>query len=148
MPQEDQQEIKFVFIARGIPGSGKTTFAKLLYNTYSMMLPDFTVYHAIDDLHTDESGEFLWDEDLEEERYNKLFSDFKESCDTNKAFIIVDAMNLQKKDYMPYVKYAEMAGYSVTTVVPPQPSAKEAAKRNKHFVTKEQIEEMITRWEG
>ena len=109
---------------------------------------DFTAYHAIDDLHTDEGGNFFWNEDLEEELYGVLFSNFKKSCDENKAFIIVDAMNLEKKDYAAYVNYAEMAGYRVATIVPPQPSAKEAAKRNKHFVTEEQIEEMITRWEG
>ena len=148
MLSEDQQQLRFVFIARGIPGSGKTTFSKLIYSTYNMLFPDFTAYHAIDDLHTDESGNFLWNEDLEEELYGLLFTNFKKSCDENKAFIVVDAMNLQKKDYSAYVNYAEMAGYRVATIVPPQPTAKEAAKRNKHFVTEEQIEEMITRWEG
>ena len=145
---ESEDQLKFVFIARGIPGSGKTTFSKLLYNTYNFLLPNRTDYHAIDDLHTDENGDFFWDEDKEEQRYAQLYENFKKSCDTGSWFIIVDAMNLQKQDYNHYVTYANMMGYRVTTIVPPMPTAEVGAERNKHFVTKEQIEEMITRWEG
>ena len=49
---------KIALILRGTPGSGKSTFVEFA----SKKSPKAAV-HAIDDLHRDENGNFLWDED-------------------------------------------------------------------------------------
>jgi adenylate kinase family enzyme len=60
---------KFAFIMRGVPGSGKSTTAKMLAG-------DHGVIHAVDAYHTDEKGNFLWSDEKAEERYQKNFEEF------------------------------------------------------------------------
>jgi predicted kinase len=137
---------RFAFIMRGVPGSGKSTITNLLANSFKLMGLDVAV-HRIDDLHTSEDGVFFWEDDLEEQRYNKNFDNFCESCNMHVSFIFCDAINLQKSDYNKYIDYAKSLGYFVSTVCPELPTADEAANRNKHDVTVEQIHEMLNRWE-
>ena len=141
----DKSPLRFAFIMRGVPGSGKTTFTAIISNAYKMLGHDVEV-HAVDDLHT-QDGIFWWDEDLEEERYEQNYLNFCKSVDNDVSFIFCDAINLQKRDYNKYIEYAQAKDYFVATVCPPLPAADVATKRNKHDVTKEQIDEMINRWE-
>ena len=140
------QTPKFAFIMRGVPGSGKSTFANILSNAYKMLGFDVAV-HAVDDLHTSDDGTFFWDESLEDERYLKNFENFCQSIDNGADFVFCDAINLQKNDYNKYVEYAQDKDYFVATVCPPLPTAEVAASRNQHWVTEDQIKEMLQRWE-
>ncbi len=133
---------KFAFIMRGVPGSGKSTLTNIMSNAYKMLGFDVAV-HSVDDLHTSEDGIFFWDENLENERYQKNFENFCQSCDEGRDFIFCDAINLQKKDYNKYIEYAQSHDYFIATVCPPLPTAEVAAKRNQHWVTEEQIKEML-----
>jgi predicted kinase len=63
------------------------------------------------------------------------------------SFVFCDAINLQKRDYNKYIEHAKSCGYFVSTICPDLPTAEEAASRNKHDVTIDQIREMIDRWE-
>ena len=72
--------MKMSFIMRGIPGSGKSTVAKLLASSTE------SVIHAVDDLHTDEAGVFFWDERLEKQRYDENLANFNMLIEFRKDF--------------------------------------------------------------
>lgn len=137
---------RFAFIMRGVPGSGKSTITNVISNSYKLLGFDVAV-HAIDDLHTSPDGVFFWDESLEKDRYDMNYKNFCQSCDDGFDFVFCDAINLQKKDYNKYIEYAQSKNYIVATICPPLPTAEVAASRNQHWVTKQQIDEMLERWE-
>ena len=131
---------KFAFIVRGVPGSGKSTTAQYLAGKSGIV-------HAVDSYHCDENGNFLWNDDLSEERYQKNFEAFSKSCKMNYSVVVCDCINIEKKEFQKYIDVARKHGYITSTVVLDKPSAQEAHKRNKHSVSKEQIEDMFKRWE-
>jgi predicted kinase len=131
---------KFAFIMRGVPGSGKSTTAKYLAG-------DGGIVHAVDSYHCDANGNFLWSDDLADERYQKNFEDFSESCKMNRPVVVCDCINIEKKDFQKYVDVARENGYITSTVVLDKPNSVEAHKRNKHSVAGVQIEDMLKRWE-
>ena len=57
----DLKYIKLAVILRGVPGSGKSTFVNALRS-----FPGSLAIHAVDDLHVDDQGNFLWDEENQE----------------------------------------------------------------------------------
>ena len=127
---------------RGIPGSGKSTVAKLLASSTE------SVIHAVDDLHTDEAGVFFWDERLEKQRYDENLANFKRSCERGVEVVICDCMNLTMDDYAPYVDVAEANGYIVVFVSPKLPTVDQAHVRNLHGVTRDHIAEMKARYQA
>ena len=68
---------KLAFILRGIPGTGKSTFVSFISALYS----DCAI-HAVDDLHVDDNGNFLWSESEKASRYNENYLNFIKSCDS------------------------------------------------------------------
>ena len=130
---------KFAFIMRGVPGSGKTTTANFLAGSKGSV-------HSIDDLHMNEEGNFLWNDDKEHELYEKNFVEFVSSLDKNLPVVICDCINIVKKDYLKYVNAASSRGYITSTVLMNPPAPEVAAMRNTHNVSKEQILEMYESW--
>jgi predicted kinase len=131
---------KFAFIMRGVPGSGKSTTARYLAG-------DWGIIHAVDSYHCDENGNFLWDDELEDEKYRKNFEAFSESCKMNHPVVICDCINIKREDFQKYIDIAREHGYVTSEVVLDKPNSSDAANRNKHSVSKEQIEDMFRRWE-
>ena len=131
---------KFAFIMRGVPGSGKSTTAQYLAG-------DIGVVHAVDDFHTDKDGHFRWDDDCAEERYHQNFEAFAQSCQKGYPIVVCDNINVSRDDYRKYVVCAVEHGYVTSTVTLNKLNPIEAAQRNKHNVTIEQIENMYDRWE-
>ena len=130
---------KFAFIMRGVPGSFKTTTAKHLAGQKGRV-------HSVDSLHT-HCGLFLWEDDKAEERYQKNFEMFRESCQLKVPVVVCDCMNLTKDDYQKYIDVAQEYDYIACTVVMQKPLPKEAADRNEHDVTEEQIRCFLDQWE-
>jgi predicted kinase len=130
---------KFVFIMRGVPGSFKTTTANHLAGKKGRV-------HSVDNLHT-HCGLFLWEDDKAKERYQQNFEMFRESCQLNVPVVVCDCMNLTKDDYKKYIDVAQEYGYIACTVVMQSLSPKEAANRNEHDVSEEQIRHFLDRWE-
>jgi len=133
------REQKFAFIMRGVPGSFKTTTANHLAG-------EVGIVHSVDTQHT-HCGIFLWEEDKAEERYQKNFELFRESCHLKVPVVVCDCMNLTKNDYQKYIDVAQECGYTVCTVVMQNPPAEVAAARNEHDVTEDQIRTFLDRWE-
>ena len=135
--------LKTVVILRGIPGSGKSSFVKMI-----SMCHDDTVIHEIDDLHKDAQGKFFWDEANAERLYTLNFANFVISCSKGRQLIIFDAINIEVKDFQHYVDIAEKYGYKVYVVCPNPPTPEESSKSNTHHTSAVQAREMYERWEN
>ncbi len=134
------RESKFAFIMRGVPGSGKSTTAKRLAGNDGII-------HSVDSFHKDEMGNFLWIDEKIDEYYLKNFESFSDSCQKGYSVVVCDCMNLTNDDYQKYVDVAQEFGYIVSTVSMQHPDPEEAANRNKHYVSKEQISSFLDLWE-
>ena len=131
---------KFAFIMRGVPGSGKSI-------TPQYFVRDGGRVHAVDNFHTNENGYFWWDETQVKERYQQNFEAFVQSCQEGVSTVVCDNINVTRDDYQKYVECAVDHGYITSIVTLNNPVSLEAANRNKHSVTIEQIEDMYDRWE-
>lgn len=145
---------KFAFIMRGIPGSGKSTVAKMIARGCfpgqakfdgSQRLTD-AVIHSTDDLCMVD-GEYRFDPALAGERHAQNLQNFKDSCAAGKPCVIVDNTNVKTSQYLPYIKAAEAEGYRVVIVELPHPAPVLAAQRNAHGVPIEVINQMVLDWE-
>tara|TARA_B100000131_G_C17837875_1_gene500523 strand:+ start:30 stop:488 length:459 start_codon:yes stop_codon:yes gene_type:complete len=133
---------KIAIILRGVPGSGKSSFVNLLKATSS----DIAI-HAIDDLHIDHNGNFLWDEENQSRLYTLNFANFVKSCSKSISIVVCDAINIQIKDFEKYVDIAKEFDYQVYIVTPDQPTPSESTKRNKHHTSSIQARDMYKKWE-
>lgn len=134
---------KIAIIMRGVPGSGKSTFVNMIKT-----LPGSVSIHAVDDLHTDRNGNFLWDEENAERLYTLNFANFVKSCESQVEFIVCDAINIEVDSFQKYVDIAEQYGYCVYVVCSNPPTPAESTKRNKHHTSSLQAREMYQRWES
>ena len=133
---------KIAVILRGIPGSGKSSFASFLNSRF---LEECRV-HSVDDLHTSE-GVFSWDESKAEALYHLNFSNFVKSLSEGFPLVVCDCINLEVSDFQIYLDASRAFGYNPYVVTPDMPTPDISEKRNLHGVTKEQIYKMIDRWE-
>lgn len=145
---------KYAFIFRGIPGSGKSTVAKMIARGCfpgqanrdgSQRLTDAAI-HSTDDLCMVD-GEYQFDVALAGERHAQNLQNFKDSCAAGKPCVIVDNTNVKTGQYHPYIKAAEAEGYRVVIVELPHPAPVVAAQRNAHGVPIEVINQMVLDWE-
>lgn len=136
------QAQKIAVILRGVPGSGKSTFVEILKT-----LPGPIAIHAVDDLHIDASGNFLWDEENEARLYTLNFSNFVQSCNAGIQTIVCDAINIETEAFQKYIDVAEQYDYKVYVVCPLPPSPAQSTKRNKHHTSSSQARDMYSRWE-
>jgi predicted kinase len=127
---------------RGLPGSGKSSFvSKFLKNQKESSV------HAIDDLHTNDDGNFVWDEDNAERNYELNYANFVVSCSKNKDIVVCDCMNLATREVQRYVNIAEQFGYCVYVVTANPQSTRELTRRNKHNISSVLMRELMSRWE-
>lgn len=133
---------KIAIILRGVPGSGKSTFVEAMRS-----LPGSMAIHAIDDLHTDINGNFLWDEENAERLYTLNFANFVKSCAAETNIVIFDAINIEVEDFQKYVDIANQYNYVVYVVASNPPTPAQSTKRNKHHTSSVQAKDMYARWE-
>ena len=136
-------QTKIAIIMRGVPGSGKSTFVNMIKT-----LPGSVSIHAVDDLHTDSNGNFLWDEENAERLYTLNFANFVKSCEAEVETIVCDAINIEVDSFQKYVDIAEQYGYCIYVVCSNPPTPAESTKRNKHHTSSLQAKEMYRRWES
>ena len=133
---------KIALILRGVPGSGKSSFTEMV-----KMLPGTVVIHAVDDLHTDSEGNFVWNEPREKAYYMLNLANFVKSCAEGVSVVVCDCINIQVKDFQPYLEAAQEFGYKVYVVTPDLPPPGVGETRNSHSVSAEQISQMLNEWE-
>lgn len=129
-------------ILRGVPGSGKSSFVNLLVRS-----SEEAVIHAVDDLHKNDQGEFLWSEKNAKRNYTLNFANFVISCSRKEPLIICDAINIQVEDFQRYVEIAREYDYHVYVVTSDPPTPSQSCERNKHHTSSVQAKEMYRQWE-
>lgn len=132
---------KYSFILRGIPGSGKSTAAKIIAAAF----PNYAI-HSTDDLCMVD-GEYQFDVALAGERHAQNLQNFTDSCAAGKPCVIVDNTNVKTGQYHPYIQAACHYGYRTVIVELPHPAPAIAAQRNTHGVPIEVINQMVLDWE-
>jgi predicted kinase len=120
-----------VIIMRGIPGSGKSTFAKQKY-------PSATVCSA-DHYFTDREGNYSFDIDYIQEAHEHCREEFAEAIALEEGLIVVDNTNLSMNAMEYYINKAKVHNYYIVFVRMVVP-VDVAIKRNIHDVPPETIE--------
>ncbi len=129
-----------VIIARGVPGSGKTTAVKALTVGRNAAIHSTDDYFYVD-------GEYRFDPARLAEYHDRNFKAFCASLHAGIPIVVCDNTNIQKWQYQRYVEVAQKADYRVVFLVMPHPDLVVAAKRNKHNVPLDVIRKMIKKWE-
>lgn len=133
--------MKLVTILRGIPGSGKST--------YAAKCPNAKICSADHYFYLNEERKYKFDPTELKEAHDMCFSFFCTYILFGHEHIIVDNTNIKRsgpKGFQKYIDFAKKHDYSVTEVVFPC-DLETAVKRNKHNVPKETIERMIKDFE-
>lgn len=156
---------KRVVILRGLPGSGKTSFAEFLLSTNKS-----SIRHSTDDyfLVFDETnkttvgaqtlqttghlsrGKYVFVFERLQEYHNRNYEAFCKSVKEGIELVIVDNTNIQKAHYMRYLKSAQEAGYhvDVITIGGFDPASIDLyARRNSHSVPYGAIQKMSRAFE-
>lgn len=141
-----------VYIMRGLPGSGKTTWVK---RHSELFRPNEFVVCSADDYHVDPDGIYRFKPDRVGWAHNKCLMKFISNLWTQFPHVYVDNTNTSVWELAPYYRLGEAFGYDVVIVtVLATPEA--CAARGTHGVPVETIarmqanldksEEMMPRW--
>ena len=103
--------------------------------------------HAIDDLHKDSDGNFVWNEPKEKALYMLNLANFVKSCSLGIPVVVCDCVNITFRDFKPYLEAAKEFGYKTYVVTPEHPAPPVGATRNSHSVSEKQIQTMLSDWE-
>lgn len=128
-----------VWIMRGLPGSGKSTWVD------KFLSPDYII--SVDNKRYDNEGDYRKEISFEEKcrLHNQALKDFAD-CLHQSSTIAVDNCNIEVHMIAPYYRLAQAYDYDVEVVhVIGHPII--CAKRNKHGVSEEQLWKMFKRME-
>jgi|GEM_PF-525481 len=133
----DEEHPRRVTILIGIPGSGKSTWAAKQEGA--------TVVNA-DRYHIGADGVYRYSVANAGKAHLWCYRAFLDALERRDEHIIVDNTNTQNWERSPYVKHAQLCGYTVEFKRFRCP-VERAAKRNVHGVSREIIEKMAARIE-
>lgn len=129
-----------MYILRGLPGSGKSTFVSLAAKTYVCSADH---YYMVGD-------KYLFDRNVIGDAHKMCRFKADAACKANFPEVIIDNTNTTWKEVRPYVEIADKYGYKVIFVTPRTARCNdvdECFKRNVHGVPKEAIQAMKDRWQ-
>ena len=124
---------KILYIVRGIPGSGKSTFAKTLGGQH---------YEA-DMYFIDENGDYNFDVTKIKDAHQWCQSFVKTDMTLEYPKIVVSNTSTQEWEMKPYFDLAKEFGYTVFTII----VENRHGGKNQHDVPEDKIEQMINRFE-
>lgn len=126
-----------VFIMRGLPGSGKTTVAEQLYESF----PDSSIIVSADKyMYMD--GVYKFEESKLAYAHHQCKTDFKRAIDAYIGQVIVDNTNIERRHLKWFVDYAHKRGYIVVTCTIEDFDVDACARRTKHGVPKDIVARM------
>lgn len=128
-----------VVILRGIPGSGKSTFAKKIAGTDGRI-------HSTDDLF-EKNGVYRFDPRVLRDKHNENYARFVRSLNQHIPVVICDNVNCCRWEFERYIEAANFHRYKVEIVQLPHLDPAVAASRTLHAVPEEKIREILERWE-
>lgn len=133
------ESVKVCTIVRGIPGSGKTTYANTMAKSLAYSPSD--VVCSADDFMLDENGEYNYHPSKLNYAHTMCFEKFKSLVDNGVEHVFVANTSTRKSEYERYQQYAESKGYMVFVIEMSQ------SFQNVHGVPDEHLERMKTRFE-
>lgn len=134
--------MKKLILLRGLPGSGKTTFAEFLTD---FILFDVTVcMFAADDYFTDEEGRYNFDASKLGAAHAQCERNAREAMakPDEETVIIVHNTFTTEKEMKPYLEMAQEFGFEVTSLV----VENRHGKKSVHGVPNEVMEKMKARF--
>ena len=141
---------KILVILRGLPGSGKTSFAKELTEDLKKKGISTTT-SSTDDYWYDDEGNYLFDpyflRDAHEWNQNRVRQDLK----ANVSVVIVDNCNMAREHIAPYTSLAKEFGYEVMEIIVGDfdtKSALEYHRRCTHNIPLPTIKRLATTFEA
>ena len=129
-----------LILLRGLPGSGKTTLAKIILQLRSTDEPEIL---SADDFFEDKEGDYNFDPTKLKEAHNYCQFRCSERMRQQKAKIVVANTFTQEWEMDEYFKMAERYNYRVHTVIVENRHRGE----NIHGVPKDKLQQMKNRFE-
>ena len=144
-------------VLRGLPGSGKTTFAKnLLDDSMEITLSGLTRCSA-DDYFLRPDGTYDWNPKYLKNAHEYCFKQVEEAMSLDNMswlgpcdLIVLDNTNIVRSHYKKYLDLAEQMNYTAVEVIVgsfDDDFIRQCAERNTHGVSLETIEKMAKKFE-
>ncbi len=124
---------KNLIIVRGIPGSGKTTFAEMISK----------VIFSADDYHTDKDGNYNWKPENIGKAHEWCQAQTRAAMEQGLDKICVANTSTTEREMRPYKRLAQKFGYKVFYVV----VENRHGGKNVHEVPAETLDKMTKRFE-
>lgn len=137
-----------LLLVRGLPGSGKTTFAELLASSVDPEGFPYNMFAADDFFMVD--GEYRFDPSKLGAAHADCLARTRKALEDETVAVVVHNTFTQRWEMQPYLELAEEFGVrvTVTSVFDGGCSDEELAQRNSHGVPTEAIRKMRQRWEN
>lgn len=132
---------KIMILLRGLPGASKSTTADEIKELYPKTIICSADHYFI------KNGIYTFNRDKLGLAHALCKEKFKNAIDNDDEIVIVDNTNLTRKECLPYVKYATQKEYFIIIKSFPVIDLDVLVARNKHGVTREILEKMVTRYE-
>ena len=129
-----------LILLRGLPGSGKTTLAKIILQLRSTDEPEIL---SADDFFEDKEGDYNFDPTKLKEAHNYCQFRCSERMRQQKAKIVVANTFTQEWEMDEYIKMAERYNYRVHTVIVENRHGNE----NIHGVPEDKLQQMKNRFQ-
>ena len=127
---------KALILLRGLPGSGKSTFAKLLSENGQYPV------HSIDSYFTNDVGEYHFEFDKNFLAYKNCEDETRKSLENNCEKVFVDNTFTINWEMEPYFKLASAFDYMLHVVT----VENYHGNKNCHNISDEQIEKMAAKY--
>ena len=140
-PMEHHDDKKTLRLVRGLPGSGKSYFAKS-NGQESFEADDYFI--------DPETGEYVYDGKKIQEAHRDCQNRTSDAAIANQPLIVVSNTFTQRWEMFVYAFIAQLYGYELQIVEPSTEWAKdpvECAARNQHHVPEKTIRDMLNRWQ-
>jgi predicted kinase len=127
---------KNLILIRGLPGSGKTSFAELLVKHSN------ACSYSVDDYFTTENGEYRFEFDKNHLAYKQCENNTEAAMQQGKPIIVVHNTFVYDWEMEPYLKLASTFNYRLFVLT----TEKYHDRANTHAVTEEQIRKMAEKY--
>lgn len=131
---------KIALISRGIPGSGKSTFNRILTSVCEEYNINIAIHSTDDRFMVD--GKYVFDFTKLHAYHMDNLRDFTSSVMSNISVVVVDNTNIKARDYKPYIEVAKNNGYHVVSVILQPDDITKHFSRQSHGVPFDKLELM------